>query len=62
VYLRGGTSQFGHFRMADTNVLILDQNQPNPFVFSLLHYAEMIPKSTVDVPDTKSARVTMPDF
>ena len=62
VYLRGGTSQFGRFRMADTDVLILDQNQANPFVFSLLHYAEMIPKSTVEIHDTKSARVTMPDL
>ena len=33
----GGTSQFGRFRMADTDVLILDQNQTNPFVFSLRH-------------------------
>lgn len=62
VYLRGGTSQFGRFRMANTDVLILDQNQANPFVFSLLHYAEMIPKSTVEIPDTKSARITMPDI
>jgi hypothetical protein len=62
VYLRGGTSQFGHFRMADTDVLILDQNQANPFSFSLLHYAELIPKSTVEVPNTNSARITMPDY
>ena len=33
LYLRGGTWQLGHFRMADTNILILDQNQANPFVF-----------------------------
>jgi hypothetical protein len=62
VYLRGGASQFGRFRMADTDVLILDQNQTNPFVFSLRHYAEMIPKSTIELPDTKSVRITMPDF
>jgi hypothetical protein len=62
VYLRGGTSQFGHFRMADTDVLILDQNQANPFVFSLVHYADMLPRSTVEVPDMKSARITMPDY
>ncbi len=62
VFLQGGASQFGHFRMADTDVLILDKNPSNPFVFSLQHYAEMIPRSTVDVPDTKSARVTMPDY
>lgn len=62
VYLRGGTSRFGRFRMADTDVLILDQNPSNPFVFSLRHYAEMIPKSTVEIPDTQSARITMPDF
>jgi len=62
VFLRGGASQFGHFRMADTNVLIVDKNPSTPFVFSLQHYAEMIPRSTVEVPDTRSARVTMPDF
>ena len=62
VYLRGGASQFGHFRMADTDLLIRDQNPADPFVFSLLHYAEMIPRSTFEIPDTKSARITMPDF
>lgn len=62
VYLRGGTSQFGRFRMVDTDVLIQDRNPSNPFEFSLLHYAEMIPRSTVEVPNTSSARVTMPDF
>jgi len=62
VYLQGGTSQFGHFRMLDTNVLILDQTPVNPFVFSLLHYADMIPRSRVEVHDTKSVLVSMPDF
>jgi hypothetical protein len=62
VYLRGGTSQFGHFRMADTDVLLLDQNEANAFVFSLRHYAEMIPRSTVEIPNTSSARIVMPDF
>ena len=61
VYLQGGTAQFGRFRMADTDVLILDQNQANPFVFSLRHYAEMIPKSMVEMPNTRSVRITMPD-
>ena len=62
VYLRGGSSQFGHFRMYDTDVLIVDKDPSDPFVFSLLHYAEMIPKSETLVPDTKSVRLTMPDF
>ena len=62
VYLQGGTSEFGRFRMVDTNLLILDQDPSNPFGFSLLHYAELIPKSTVEIPDTRSARITMPDF
>ena len=62
VYLRGGTSQFGHFRMVDTDVLILDQNPANAFAFSLKHYAELIPKSAVEIHDTHSARITMPDF
>jgi len=62
VYLRGGTSQFGHIRMSDTDVLIVDQDPHDSFVFSLIHYADMLPKSVVEVHDTKSARVTMPDF
>jgi hypothetical protein len=62
VYLKGGSSQFGHFRMLDTDILILDQRPADPFVFSLVHYADMIPRSRIDVHDTRSVRVTMPDF
>ena len=62
IYLKGGTSQFGNFRMYDTDVLIVDQDQSDPYVFSLLHYADMIPKSNVEVHDTRSVRITMPDF
>ena len=62
VYLRGGTSQFGHFRMVDTDVLIVDQNQADPFRFSLKHYADMIPRSVIEVHDTNSVRITMPDL
>jgi hypothetical protein len=61
VYLRGGASQFGRFRMYDTDMLILDQDQSNPFRFSLQNYAGMIPKSVVELPDTRSVRITMPD-
>jgi len=62
VFLRGGMSQFGSFRMLDTDILILDQDPSDPFVFSLVHYAGMVPRSKIEVHDTKSARVTMPDF
>jgi hypothetical protein len=62
VYLKGGTSQFGGFRMLETDILILDQDQDDAFVFSLLHYADMIPRSTIEVSGMRSARVTMPDF
>ncbi|HMI32278.1 MAG TPA: hypothetical protein VK527_11130 [Candidatus Limnocylindrales bacterium] len=62
VYLKGGTSQFGNFRMLNTDILILDQDPADPFVFSLVHYADMVPRSKIEVHDTKSARVTMPDF
>ena len=62
VYLRGGLSQFGHFRMADTNILILDKNPANPFTFSLMRYTELIPRSDVFMPDTKTVRITMPDL
>ena len=62
VYIKGGTSQFGSFRMLQTDILILDQNPDDLFVFSLLHYADMIPKSRIELENTKSARLTMPDF
>ena len=62
VYLRGGNSQFGHFLMADTDLLILDQDPANPFVVSLLHYAELLPRSRVEARDTRSLRIMMPDF
>jgi hypothetical protein len=62
VYLKGGTSQFGNIRMLDTDILILDQDPSDPFVFSLLHYADMVPRSRIEVHDTRSARVTMPDY
>jgi hypothetical protein len=61
-YLRGGASRFGSFRMSDTDVLVLDRNPANPFVVSLLHYAELLPKSTVEHLDARSVRITMPDF
>ena len=62
VYIKGGTSQFGSFRMLQTDILIQDQNPDDSFVFSLLHYADMIPKSRIELADTHSARLTMPDF
>jgi hypothetical protein len=61
VYLRGGRSEFGHFCMQDTDILILDQNPQTPFNFSLQNYQAMIPRSRIDIHDTRSARVTMPD-
>ena len=61
VYLRGGIAQFGRFRMYDSDVLVLDRNPGNPFSFSLLHYADLIPRSQVEVHDTRSVRITMPD-
>jgi hypothetical protein len=48
--------------MLNTDILILDQDPADPFVFSLVHYADMVPRSKIEVHDTKSARVTMPDF
>jgi hypothetical protein len=62
VYLKGGTSQFGNIRMLHTDILILDQDPSDPFAFSLLHYADQVPRSHVEVHNTRSAVVTMPDF
>ena len=62
VYLRGGVAQFGHLRMVDTDILIRDRDTTNVFGFSLLHYAELIPKSAIEMRDTRSVRITMPDY
>jgi hypothetical protein len=62
VYLKGGASQFGSYRMLRTDILIVDQDPGDPFVFSLKDYAGMVPASRIEVNDTHSARVTMPDF
>ena len=61
VYMSGGICQFGKFRMEDTDVLIVDQNQSNPFRFSVAHYADMIKKSRIDVRELRSITVSMPD-
>ena len=62
VYMSGGICQFGKFRMEDTDVLIVDQNQSNPFRFSVAHYAEMIKKSRIDVRELRSITISMPDY
>ena len=61
VYLRGGRAEFGHFCMKDTDILIMDQNPGTTFGFSLQRYEELIPRSRIDIRDTRSVRVTMPD-
>jgi len=61
VYLRGGTSEFGHIRMADTDVLIADQDPRNLFVFSLADYQRLLPRSRFEMPAPNTVRVTMPD-
>jgi len=62
VYIKGGTSQFGSFRMLQTDILILDQHPDDIFTFSLLHYGDLIPKSHIELGDTHSAKIMMPDF
>ena len=61
VYLRGGRAQFGHFCSVDTDILILDQDPRTPFNFSLANYQALIPRSRIEIHDTRSARVIMPD-
>jgi hypothetical protein len=61
VYLRGGRAQFGHFCTNDTDILILDQDPRTPFNFTLANYQSLIPRSRIEIHDTRSARVTMPD-
>jgi hypothetical protein len=62
VSMSGGICQFGKFRMEDTDVLIVDQDQSNPFRFSVAHYADMIKKSRIDVHELRSITVSMPDY
>jgi hypothetical protein len=61
VYLSGGTSRFGAFRMVNTDILILDATPKDPFRFSLADYAARIPASTIVLPDMKSVQITMRD-
>lgn len=61
VYLKGGESQFGSFCMLQTDILIVDQHPEDIFAFSLGHYADLIPKSRIEMADLRSARITMPD-
>jgi len=61
VYLRGGTAQFQNIQLLSTNVLIMDQHPSDPFVFSVKHYKDMIPKSQIDARDTRAIRLAMPD-
>ena len=61
VFLTGGISRFGAFRMVNTDILILDANPKDPFRFSLADYAARIPASTIMLPDMKSVQITMPD-
>jgi hypothetical protein len=62
VYLRHGSAQFGNFRTLDTDILIVDRNQSTPFSFSVTRYNDLIPKSDIEVHDTKSVKVAMPDY
>lgn len=62
VYMSGGICQFGKFRMEDTDVLIVDQNQSDPFRFSVAHYADMLKKSRIDVRELRAITVSMPDY
>ena len=61
VYLKGGRAQFGRFCMNDTDILIVDQDESDPFAFSLLGYESLIPRSKIDIRGTESVRVEMPD-
>jgi hypothetical protein len=61
-FLRGGSSQFGSFRMTATNILVLDQDPSTPFGLSLQHYAEAIPRSRVELFNTHAVQITMPDL
>ncbi|MEB3286354.1 MAG: hypothetical protein VKJ04_02505 [Vampirovibrionales bacterium] len=62
VYVKGGSARFGNFQMSPSNILLTDADPNDPFSFSLSDYAKMIPKSNVQVKDTHTARVTMPDW
>jgi hypothetical protein len=62
VYLRHGNAQFGNFRTLDTDILIVDRNQSTLFQFSVTRFNDLIPKSDIEVHDTRSVKVAMPDY
>jgi hypothetical protein len=48
--------------MLDTRVLILDRDQHDLFAFSIPRYTAAIPRSDIEVHNTRSVQVTMPDM
>jgi hypothetical protein len=62
VYLKGGSSKFGNFRMEATDILLVDRDPSDPFSFSLQGYRQMVPRSTIEVNELRTARLEMPDY
>ena len=42
IYWRGGTLRFGKLTMRDTDLELIDQDQSDPFDFSVAHYNDML--------------------
>jgi hypothetical protein len=62
IYFRGGLLRFGKLTMTDTDLLIVDADQRDPFDLYMLRYnLQLVAGHTVNLP-TYGLRVSMPDY
>jgi hypothetical protein len=62
IYFRGGKLRFGKLMMTDTDLLIVDADQTNPFDMYMVKYNEqLVAGQTKNLPNL-GLRVSMPDY
>jgi len=61
IYLVGGTTQFGPFKMLGTQVQVIDQNPGNLFRFSLMNYWHYVLLSRMQIQQNNAMVLWMPD-
>lgn len=62
VYFRGGRLRFGRLLMSDTDLLIADADERNPFDLFLARYAGQLVAGFSQTLPSSALRVTMPDY
>jgi len=62
VYFRGGRLRFGKLEMRDTDLLIRDADESDPFDLYLAHYAQQLTAGTSRTLPNEGLVVRMPDY